>query len=151
MPTAFNGDSFRNCALECSTDGVTWSDLAGQANQVTMSGGERAVGDAYAFNKETPSVAVGKRASVRLNVRVLYTETATEAYKVLKAIYENGTRFYFRYAPLGGQTGEDWLTCDPDAVPVSLVYPGGEAAPGDPIQCEYVIATESLTTSQKTS
>jgi hypothetical protein len=151
MPTAFTGDSFRNCALEISADGATWTDLAGQANRVQVGGGERPVGEGFAFNKETPSVTIGKRAHLEITVNVLYTEDAAHAYKVLKALYESGARCYFRFAPLSGGTGEDWYTCDPDCVVAQMQWPGGEAQAGDPIASEFVLATESLTMSQKTS
>lgn len=152
MVQAFTGDSARNFAVEISTDNVTWKNIAGDAASVQPAGGDRAVGEAYVFSKDTAGVTQGKRAPIDLVVRCFYKEEATAAAVLVRGYYEAGTRVYFRYAPLDtGGLGHSWFSCDPDAVIRTFKYPGGEAASGDPVAIEFTVHTESLTESQKTS
>jgi len=153
MPVAFTGDSPRNMILEMSTTGIgAFTNISGDAANIQVGGGERAVGEAYVYNKDTASVTQGKRAPLDITVRVHYKEGATAAAELVRGYYEGGTRIYFRYAPLDtGGVGHSWYSTDPDGVISSFGYPSGEAASGDPIDIEFVIRTESLTESVKTS
>jgi hypothetical protein len=152
MVATFTGDSARNMQLEMGVGGITFTDISGDAASIQVSGGERASGEAYDFEKDTAGVTQGKRAPLEITVRVHYKEGATNAAVLVRGYYEAGTRVNFRYAPLdSGGVGHSWFSTDPDAIVTQFGYPGGEAASGDPIDIEFVLKTESLTESVKTS
>ena len=137
-----DGMSFVAAEVFCSPDGSTWTEVSGHGASVAQSGGERAVGEQNTLAGVTPIVAPGDRAATELTVRFVYTETASEPFDVAQTAHESATgAFYTQYRVKGGgnwfSTGLGYLT--------NLVYPQGEAGPGEVVMSEYVMKCSALT------
>ena len=136
--------TFKACAVALSTDGNTWTDVvSGSTNEVTVSGGDRATGEAFTFDGDTPIVTAGKRGALDVTVKYIYTETAGEAQVLVKASYEAGTPFYVRWTPkVAGfiyTTGAGYVTSQP--------YPSGSAASADAITSSFTVKVPTITKS----
>jgi hypothetical protein len=130
---AISSNSFK---IEISANGSSWTDISGAANTITPTGGEKATGETYTFDGDNPIVTTGKSQPWEAEVAVVYTEGASDAPEIVRPIYENGTDFYLRYSPKGGQTGEFVYTAGPGKAS-NFVYPGGDASSGDPVMSGF--------------
>lgn len=127
-------DSARNGKTEISANGSSWTDISGQAGTLTTSGGARQTGETYTFDGDNAIVTVGKSTPVTITGEFVYTESATEAFEVARAIWEGTNVLYVRFSPLGGQTGEKVFTAGPGRMSAfnypNLVAGGGAAIMG---------------------
>lgn len=127
--------SFKDAYVAISTDGTTFTDISGYAASVAVSGGERATGEEYSFDGDTPVMGVGKRGPYELTIRILYTEDSAQYYYTLLGAYRNATDYYVRYAPKGNSAG-NWAWTTTVGTFTSCPPPAGEAGSGDPIAVE---------------
>jgi len=136
--------SGRNCYIAISTDGSTWTDISGFANSVEPDGGERSTGMFHTADGDTPIVTVGKRESVKLDVKTAYTEGGSDPFEVVRAAYEGATSLYVRYAPKGNAAGNFMFTSAAGFV-TNAPYPkivnveGGKA-----VLLEFTLETPSV-------
>lgn len=137
--------------IEVSTDGTSWSDISGQAATVTVEGGDYGVGEQMtAEGAEAVVVPSGKRAPVTVTCNALYTETAQEAWALVRARYEgDDPTIWLRWSPKGGAVGESRLTCAVGgaaaAVPiVSCNLPEMDAGSEDPALFEFSVRAPGL-------
>jgi hypothetical protein len=148
MAQTTSGLSWVAAKVEMSTNGTTWTDMSGWETAVAVSGGERMTGETYTTDGDTPIITAGKRGPVDLTVRYVYTEVATDPFKVALDAYETagGGAFYVRYSPKGGAVGDYQYTVDTlNNVLVQPGYPMGEAGSADAILGEIVLKTAKLT------
>ena len=115
---------------------TAWTNITGQGASIAISGGDRATGEQNTMDGDLPIVKSGKRSSRDLTCRFVYTESATEAFEVIRAIYETaGGLIYVQYRaqPLGHwfKTGAGICT--------NLMLPGGDAGAGDVVMSEFVV------------
>lgn len=99
--------------IEASTDGTTWTDISGSANKVTPSGGEQMIGEQHVAVGNYP-IVVGsnKVGSITVEVSIVYTETAGEAFQTVWARYEGAAKsIYLRWSPKGGAVGDERYFC----------------------------------------
>lgn len=137
--------TFRNCKVEYSLNGTTWKPLAGTGT-VTVEGGERSVGEDHVFDMDTPELTAGKRASLTVKARYVYTETALDPQEEIVTAYENGSDIFLRYSPLGGSSGQKQYTTDAGII-TSNPYPSADAKSADPVFIEISIKCTTLTPS----
>ena len=143
MAQTTHGLSFIKALVFVSADGSTWTDASGHGASVAVSGGERATGEQHTMDGDTPIVKSGKRGSVDVTVRYVYTEETDEPFEVVRAQYEivEGP-LHVQYAPAGAagfwfKTGE--------GICRTIDYPQGEAGPGDVLLSGFVVKCASLT------
>jgi hypothetical protein len=146
MAQTTNQMSMRNCKIEISTNGSTWTDIGGFANEVVWDGGERITGSAHTFDGDKPVQTVGKQEMKTATLKVLYTEGASDPAVVAQTAYDNASALYARWSPKGGLSGQKMYTTDAGIVK-KPVYPQGEAGSGDPIAIEIEIETPGITPS----
>lgn len=141
-----------NFKVEVSLNGTAWTDISGAAATVTPSGGEQHIGEQNTADGSAPVVTgSNKVASRTLEVSCLYTEQASEAWKIVVSRY-NGTdkTIYLRYSPMGGNTGDQRFVCARDddsaiAAPiVNCLPPEGDASTGDPLMFTFSVQTPKL-------
>jgi len=132
---------------EVSTNGSSWTNISGQAAQVTPSGGDQLTGSQNTADGSAP-VVVGsnKTEAVQAEVRILYTEVSGEAFRIVKAAFDGSNKvIYFRYAPKGTGTGNKrYLAADNanSAFPcpiISCMPPDLDAGTGDPAMASFTI------------
>lgn len=138
--------SFRNAKIEISTNGTTWTDISGFANEISLSGGDRQLGEAFTFDGDTPIIVVGKRSTLDVTVKALYTEGSNDPFEIVRAAYEGGTNLYVRWSPKGGSTGAFIYTSDAGYVQ-NAPYPVGSASSADAVLLEFTVKTPRITKS----
>ena len=132
-----------NMQVEHSTDGTTYTAFGGFASSVERDGGDRKVGVTFTFDGDTALLTKGKREPVKLKVKVVYTEVATDPYEIVHGVYESGADFWIRYSPNGGASGDNQFTAkgivttDPD--PATL-----DAESEDAIMFEFELTASSI-------
>lgn len=138
--------SLRDCKVEISTNGTTWTDISGAASSVEVGGGDRQTGEVYTFDGDTALITFGKREPLEITVKTVYTEGTSEAYETVRAAYEAGTSLYIRWSPRGGSAGNFQFATDAGVV-TGAVYPVGEAGSGDPVVVGFTVKTPKVTKS----
>lgn len=138
--------SFKDCKIEISTNGTAWTDIGGFANEVQLSGGDRAIVETPTFTGGTMILTAGKLAALTITIPCIYTEGVAEPFEVYRAAYEAGTPFYARWSPAGGASG-DFQYASAAGIPKAAPYPAGTAKDGNPAMFNIVITTPSATKS----
>lgn len=137
--------SGRALYVALSTTGTTFVDISGHGNGVTPGGGERATGEAFTGDTDTPIVTIGKRSMMELTVNVIYTEATTDGYTLIKTAYEAGSALYVRWAPKGNTTGNIMFTTAAAYV-TNPPYQGVEdVGSGEALMMEANFVTASVT------
>ena len=138
--------------IEASVNGSSWTDISGQSNTVTVDGGDQITGEQNTADGQAPVVSPSNKVEAStVTVSCLYTETAGEAWRVVRDRYIGTDKtIYLRYSPKGGATAERRYVCANDAntavaVPIkSCPLPAGDASSGDPLMFEFVVVTPRL-------
>jgi len=150
MAQTTDGTTFVNAQVQISTDdGATWTDISGWGSFLSVDGGERPVAEQHTFEGDTPIQFVGKRGSVTVNVRVVYTDVADDPYDMIMDEYESsgGGSLDIRWDPDGLTVGEEYFETNDGRV-LKPAYPTGEAqAEPAVVLCEFSIAASSVSRS----
>ena len=139
------GTSFKDCKIETSTNGTTWTDISGFASSVDLDGGDRQTSEVYTFDGDTGIITKGKREPIEVTASIIYSEGVSDPQAVVQTAYEAGSDLYVRWSPLGGTTGKKQYTAK--GIVTTHVYPKGEADGGDPMMTEFSVTTPMITTS----
>lgn len=137
MTQTLGGMSFRAATVELSADGVTYTDVSSEGAAIAVTGGDRAAGDQNVFGSDVPISKAGKRGPLDIVCRFVYSESATEAFEIARAIYETaGAQALVRWSPSGGsgftfRSGTGFMT--------TFMYPQGEAGPGAVVPGEFTV------------
>ena len=124
--------SSKDYVVEYSTNGSSWTDASGAVTTISPTGGGKITGETYTFSGDDPLVTVGKNQPFEIAITAVYTEGVSDLFEIARVPFENGTAFYLRWSPKGGQTGEFMFTTGEGRL-TALTYPGGDAANGGPI------------------
>lgn len=146
MPQATNAISSVNFSVEVSTNGSVWTDIGGHATTVEVDGGERKVGKGFTFVGDTPILFRGKRDSIQLKVRSLYSEGASDVFEIVRNAYDTNSDLYLRWSPQGGQSGEFMFTSSTGIVK-ECPYPSGDAESEDPVFFDFTLEVLSVSKS----
>lgn len=138
--------SAKSAKVEISTNGSSWTDISGVASAVEPGTATRQSGEAYTFDGDTAIITGGKREPVELEVKIVYTEGASDGFEVVRAAFEAGTALYVRYSPKGGTTGNFMFTSDSGLV-VDFNYPTIDAEEAAPILTDFTVKTAKVTKS----
>lgn len=138
--------------IEVSINATDFTDISGQANSVNVDGGDQMVGEQHTADGAAPVVTGSNKTEAKtVTVSCLYTETAGQAWRIVKDRYDGATKtIAVRYSPRGGaQTERRFVTAN-DAGTVVLVpiincqVPEGDASTGDPLLFEFSVRTPKL-------
>jgi len=140
MSQTTDGMSFFAAKAFVSPDGSTWTDVSGHGASIAVTGGDRVTGEQNTFDGDTPVVKPGKRGSIDLTCRYIYTEEAADPFEVLRAIYETaGGACYAQYSPKDGF----WYTTS-EGILMQHEYPGGDASSGDVTMSQFVMKCAAI-------
>lgn len=137
--------SGRSLYVALSTTGTTFVDVSGQTNGVEVSGGERAMGESFTADTDTPIVTLGKRAALEVKVNALYSEVTTELYTLVKTAYEAGSALYVRWAPKGNTAGNIQYTTAAAYVTAPPYQSVADVGDGEALAVEANFQTSSIT------
>ena len=146
MSQTTGATTLRNVKAEISADNVTWVNISGQFNALDISGGEIETGEVYTADGLLPIVGTGKAKMTEVKLKVVYTESGSEAWSKFFDAYNNQSAMYFRYSPRGGNAGNLLFTSGTGYV-TSPVYPQGEVSDGKPVLCELKFTCPGFTKS----
>lgn len=135
--------TMKNCKVEFSSGGTTWTDVSDEANSVSMSGFELETEATPVFGEAKKVQTVGGFAIGTVTIRAMYAETTTGAWGLANSAYTNRTTLYVRWSPRGGTTGQYRYTSDAGYVK-SPVWPVGEEG-ATAVMPEVVIETPFVT------
>lgn len=137
--------SFKDCKIETSTNGTTWTDISGFASTVDLDGGDRQTSEAYTFDGDTAIITKGKREPIEVTAAIVYSEGVSDPQATVQSAYETGSDLWLRWSPLGGTTGKKQYTAK--GTVTTQIYPKGEADGGDPLMTEFTLITPQISTS----
>jgi hypothetical protein len=136
--------SARNCVVEFSTNGSSWTDCSGFANVVTPDGGDRQTGTAPTFDGDTMILVRGKRETIKVKLAAIYTEGAAEVSTVARTAWRAGTDFYLRWTVKPATTGNTRYTTTAGVV-VGGVLPEVDITKADPVALEIEVEVADIT------
>lgn len=130
-----------------STDGVTFTDVAGSTVSITPGAQARAVGKANTIDGDSPIVKPGKKDVTTITINGLYTPTTQEVFDTLADIWEHSTTHWcyvqWSYTDTGGDPN---FTTD-KGVLSSFSYPKVDAADPNPVPFQAVVTIGNITRS----
>lgn len=135
--------TMKNCKVELSTNGTSWTDISSDANAVTVSGFELETEGVGVFSQAKKIQTVGGFGLGSVTVRALYAESTTGAWGLAHSAHVNRTPLYVRWSPQGGSTGNYRYTSDAGYVK-NPVWPAGEDGAAS-ILAEIMIETPMIT------
>lgn len=141
--------------IEISTDLTVWRDISGTLTSVQNTEQTRNSGEAYTMDGDTAIITNGKRTPMELTFNLVYSESATEAFEVSRAAFENastGQPIYIRWVPAGTSVGTVSMFRTPitgsPARLTSVMYPAVDASAGGPVMGAFKVKTPQV---EKTS
>lgn len=138
--------NFTDAAVWVSINGGAYAEICGEANSISVSGGDRDVGEFKTYCGDTPIVLPGKRNKLQVTLRIAYTEGASDPFAVSLSAYENkGTHYQLRWIPRGNSTGNFRYTTDANSFISSQPYPMGAADNADIAALELTIEAAYIT------
>lgn len=136
-----------NCKVEFSADGSAWTDISGSTSVVESPEQSGMSGEAYTFSGDNPIVTAGKKEPIEITVKIIYTETAGEAFKVVRTQWQTSGRVgYLRWSPRGGSSGQEQNTTGVGVL-TAFTWPGTDAGDGKPIACGFKLKAPLITPS----
>ena len=152
MPQTTAAFSKSNYRIDVSTNGSLWTNISGNAADVKTSGGEQLTGEQQTAENQAPVVvASNKTAAIKVDISILYTETAGEAFQIVWSRYESTTKTLFvRWSPRGGLTGDERYVASNNAGTavacpiVNCLPPDVDANSGDPAMATFSILAPRL-------
>lgn len=147
---AFFGGNF---AIEVSTNGTAWTRIDGSVSGIEDVEQARMHGEAYTGDGQYAVVTAGKYEPLVITVNALYTETASEAFDLIRGYWAASppTPIFVRFLPLGvGATNRAVFTTSLNgttaaAVPiVNFVFFTLAADDANPTACSFQVKTPAL-------
>ena len=143
MAQTTDGMAFVAAEVFVSPDNAAWTEMSGHGASISVSGGERAVGEQQTMDGDTPIIKAGKRSKIEVTCNYVYTEEAAQPFEVLRAIHETvGGLIYLQYAP---KDSDGFWFKSGAAILHKPGYPGGDAGSPDVLLSEFVISCTALT------
>lgn len=142
MTQTTDGMSFIKAKVFVSPDNSTWTDVSGHGAGISVSGGSRGAGEQNTFDGDTPIVVAGKRASIDVTVRYVYTQESDQPFEIIRGQYETeGGPLYVQYSP------EDpsgyWFKTGASVI-TEFGYPVGDADSADVVLSEFTVKCAAL-------
>jgi hypothetical protein len=137
--------------LEIATDAncVGWVDISGSSQTLEEPSQSRITDQAYTLDGDGAIITAGKKEPLELTVQIVYTETAGEAFEVVRASWETSGcrgRACLRWSPGGGDIGDALYTTDRGYI-INFIYPRLDASAGGPIMTGFVLKVSEVTRS----
>ena len=133
--------------VEFSVNGSSWTDISGSANAVDPGDQSGMSGETYTFTGNDAIITAGKNEPIEIDVKIVYTETAGEAFEIVRAQWQTtGRAGYLRWSPRGGSTGQALYTSGAGVL-TSFKWPPSDAEDGKPIMAGFKLKVSTITKS----
>lgn len=137
--------------LEVSAAGTTWTDISGAAASLQNSGGDVLVGEQMTADGEEAIVVTSNKMAPRdLTFSIVYTEGASDGFKVLWDLYQGASKKVFvRWSPTGGAaTTKRYVTAVAGTAAAAMItgckLPDHDAGSGDVALAEFTVKTAGI-------
>lgn len=151
MAQTTNAMSMVDALIEFSTNGSSWVDISGFANEIGPADSARNLGEAYTADGDIAIQTAGKRTPFDIVVRIVFTDqtsTSDPFYTVLTQHQTaGGGAMYLRWSPGGGDSNELQFTT-PSSFVSNLQFPGGPVETGEPITVTFTVRVTTVTAAQ---
>jgi hypothetical protein len=122
------------------------SSIDGEVYSVDISGGERAVGQQHVADADTPLVAAGKRSMETATFNCVFSDTAAEAYRLVRGYHETaGGGMAAKWAPEGSASGS-YVFSTGTGICTECLPPAGNVEDGQPIMFSFTVACAVIST-----
>lgn len=134
--------------VEYSLDGAAWVDVSGFSNAIEVSGGDRATGETFTSDGDTPIITAGKRGALTVTLSAVYTEGDSDVWNTAHEQYDTdaGGAFYLRWSPAGSDSGNRQYATSAGEI-INPMFPQGAADSPDALMAEISILCASITKS----
>lgn len=130
--------------VEFSTDGAAFTSYAGHIANVTVSAGERTIGQKHTYDGDTPLLHGGKRAALVVAVEVTVGAPNAVPQTLVRTAYETRSGLWIRWSPAGGNSGDERFTSSQGIVE-NPPYQVGEPDSGEAISYEFNLHIATIT------
>ncbi len=117
-----------------------WTNVSGSVNSVQNTTQTKIVADEYTFDGGAAITQEGKKVPVDLTVRMVFTNVATEAYRLARTAFMDANcdgKLCLRWIP-GGNVGDDGVQTG--YMPVTAFdWPPIDANAGGPVMATFVV------------
>ena len=121
----------------------SWYDISGEANLVTLPKEVVAMGSQPVFQNDTHVITTGSKPPIVATVAIVYTETITEAFERVRAVWQAegcNKLMCSRFTPQGGSIGDLEINVGDADTPAYLTGfkpPDLNAGEGGPAMAEF--------------
>ncbi|CAB4128032.1 hypothetical protein UFOVP107_4 [uncultured Caudovirales phage] len=122
----------------------SYTDISGSSQSVDVVTLTKMTGEAYTFDGSYAVLTVGKNEPLEVAVKVLYTETTTEAYSIMLSAFENGTLISLKWIPNGTTAGADTYTTSVGQI-TAIDLPAIDASSAGPVMASFTLRCASIT------
>jgi len=137
MPT------FRDCYVQVSTNGSSWTDLSDSATvEIPTGSGKRPTTSLRPYGFDVDIIVPGRRPPLKLIITYNYADAAIDT--TILTAYEAGSAFYVRFAPRGNAPGNFLYTSDAGII-TSPPTPEGQRHSGTTVLARFTFETPKTT------
>ena len=147
MPQTDNAVSQACSRIDISilADCSSWTNISGSSNSITGTTQTKQVGEEFTFDGTGPIVEIGKVNAFDLTVRIVFTNQATEAYRLVRDKFNEGEcagKICLRWIP-GGAVGNDGF--ETNYAPISSFdWPEMDSAAAGPVMASFVLRVSEI-------
>jgi hypothetical protein len=120
-------------------------DISGSSQSVDVVNATVTTGEAYTFDGNYAITTVGKYEPVEVTVNIVYSETASEAFQLARAIFEARTATQIKWLPLGAASGADQYETKTVGYITAFDYPPIDASSAGPIMVSFTVRAPGIT------
>ncbi len=124
----------------------SWTDIGGTANSITGTEQTKMVAEEFTFDGNGPIVKVGKQEAFDLTLRIVYTQTASESYRLIHDEFVVGAcdgEMCIRWWPDGKVAGNEMF--ETNLAPISsFQWPEINAAAAGPVMANVVLRVSTV-------
>lgn len=120
-------------------------DISGSSQSVDAVTATVTTGEAYTFDGNYAITTVGKYEPVEVTVNILYTETAAEAWQLVRTLFEARTATQVKWLPLGAASGADQYETKTVGYITSIDYPPVDASSAGPVMVSFTVRAPGIT------
>jgi hypothetical protein len=131
--------------ISTNSDCSSWTNVSGSANSITGTEQTKMTGEEYTFDGNGALVEVGKYEPFDMVVRIVFTNQATEAYRLVREEFMSGAcdgKMCIRYIPSGAVGGDGFQT---NYAPITAFqWPEVNAGAAGPIMTQFTLRVSEI-------
>ena len=119
-------------------------DISGSSQSIDATTATVVTGEAYTFDGNYALTTIGKFEPVEVKVNILYTESATEAFQYVRALFEGRTATQVKWLPGGAASGSDQYETKTVGYVTALDYPPIDATSAGPVMVSFTVRAPGI-------